>query len=309
MRKLLCTLPMVFAAYGLAVPDAAAVDPNPLQNAYWRFEEGPSGTNVPTSPDQVLDSANLNDLTAPSAASAPLYTSTVAPLALRSALPNTLALDFSPHAGGGDDLVTFATSPQNSSNDKIRNGIVGPAGFTLEAAFRPDVVGPLYQGIVSKEGKPPQGPEGTLALKVRGDTGKLQIELIDNSGARRDVQSTVPLTAGQWYAAAAVNDGSTLSLYLNSGSGYELQGTTPVLGALYEGGAANSWDRNWAIGRATYNDAPADWFDGIIDEVRLSNSALHPSQFLFVPEPGAIGLAVLALLGSVGFSIRRRRQT
>jgi len=310
MRKLLCIVALVIAAHTVDIPRAVAVDPNPLQSAYWRFEEGVDGTNVASGADVVLDSINANNLRAgDDPNTAPRYTSTAAPLPLQSGLSNNLAFDFTPHAGGGDDLFT-----NDAENCFIRNGMIGPpvapdvTGFTLEAAFRPDIVGGgSYMGIVSKEGMPPQGPEPTLALKVRGDSGNLQIELIDQEGTRRDVQSTAPLTAGQWYAAAAVNDGSTLSLYLNDGSGYVLQGSTSVSGALYQGGTENSWDRNWTIGRAAYNDGPADWFDGIIDEVRLSNSALAPSEFLFVPEPSTVALAILALIGGMGLAIRRRR--
>ena len=188
------------------------------------------------------------------------------------------------------------------------------SGFTLEAAFRPDVVGGSYMGIVGKGGQPKfpgpetRRPEPTLALKVRGDSGNLQIELVDLAGNLRDVQSTAPLTAGQWYAAAAVNDGSTLSLYLNDGSGYVLQGSTPVSGICSRATKGmDDWNQNWAIGRADYNGGPADWFDGIIDEVRLSNSALAPSEFLFVPEPSTVALAIMVLVGGMGLTVRRRR--
>ena len=48
-------------------------------------------------------------------------------------------------------------------------------------------------------------------------------------------------------------------------------------GALYQG-TADDWDHAWSIGRSVFggggDGTPADWFGGIIDEVRLSNRVL-----------------------------------
>jgi hypothetical protein len=107
------------------------------------------------------------------------------------------------------------------------------------------------------------------------------------------VESIAPINAGQWYYAAAVDNGSTLSLYLDSGSGYQLQGSVPITGALFQGVPANPlWDASWTVGRGQYGGNPTDWFDGIIDEVRLTNSALAPSQFEFAPAGGGASVAV-----------------
>src|SRR5262249_22077112 len=48
----------------------------------------------------------------------------------------------------------------------------------------------------------------------------------------------------------------------------------------------DDWDKTWSIGRGFYNTSPADWFNGVIDEVRLTNSALSPNDFLFSPTQG-----------------------
>jgi hypothetical protein len=259
--------------------------PNPLQSAYWRFEEGTNFSSVNfATPNSVLDSINQNHLSAFAANTSPAYTNDVPPTPLKSGLPNTLALDFIPHAGGGDDLFT-AFNPTSTNISKINNGIIAAGGgFTLEAAFKPNNPS-TFAAIASKEGRPGGSrPEQTLELKTRGDTSLLQIELWDGSGNLKQVSSLAPLNASQWYYAAVVDTGSTLSLYLdsNNGSGYQLQGSVAVSGALYQAVPASpSWDNSWTVGRGQYNGAPADWFDGIIDEVRLSNMALSPSQFLF----------------------------
>jgi hypothetical protein len=287
------------------IPAARAVAPNPLQSAYWRFEEGTEFSRVsPRNTDVVLDSINDNDLRAFQGGTidaAPTYVSELPPTPLQSGLPNTLALDFIRNApgdpdGAGDDLF--------ANEQDINNGIIAPGGgFTVEAAFRPNSVSE-FQAIVGKEGRPALGKLGgvfienlqTFVLKVRGDTGVLQVELWDGGAVTSaadnpQVSSLSSLIAGQWYNAAVVNDGSTLSLYLdsNDGGGYQLQGSTPLSGgALYQGDDPNNpdWDRPWTIGRGEFGGGPADFFDGIIDEVRLTNVPLSPSQFLFAPPGG-----------------------
>ena len=295
-----------FCFFALAIGSTAqAIAPSPLQSAHWRFEEGTEFSRVsPRNSDVVLDSINDNDMRAfqcdacgPGGTpidAAPTYVSTVPPAPLQSGASNTLALDFIPN----QDIL--------SQEQEINNGIIAPGGgFTVEAAFRPNSV-VAFQAIVGKEGRPALGKLGgvfvenlqTFVMKVRGDSGVLQVEQWDGGAVTSaadnpQVSSLAPLTAGQWYYAAAVSTATTLSLYLRSetDAGYTLQGSIALTGgALYQGDDPNNpdWDRPWTIGRGEFGGGPADFFDGIIDEVRLSNTALSPSQFLFAPPVAAV---------------------
>jgi hypothetical protein len=288
--------------------DAQAVDPNPLQNAYWRFEEGPVDQKVPNSPSAevsniVIDStANDNDLSVYRTFSAPTYRNfDLPPTPLKSGQPNTLALEFIDTVAGQDLYTT---------DRQIDNGIIDPGnGFTLEASFNVYDTS-IFRAIVAKEGRPglaafnadpnytgnTQLP--TLALKTRGpevvddpNQGKLSIQLFDGAANLVTIDSLAPVSIGQWYNAAVVNDGTTLSLYLdsNDSNGYVLQGQAPVDGALFQGLDSEdpSWDHSWTFGRGQFNGSPGDFFLGMIDEVRLTNSALSPSQFLFAPPGGS----------------------
>lgn len=261
-----------------------------LENAYWRFEEGPAGQPMPTpgpdgaNPESVLDSINTNHLTTWAAFTAPKWTSQVPTTVIpRTGAANTLALDFSPN----QDIYTRG-KPIDAQD---------VTAFTLEAAFMPRTVD-RWAVVVGKDGKPSAGPEQTLALKIRNDTKQLHIELFDTDNVIHGVRSIEPVAAGQWYYAAVVNDGTGLSLYLdrNDGQGYVLQGTDPLNGALA------AMDGTWTIGRGMYNWNVTDWFDGLIDEVRLTNRALSPSEFLFVPEPAGL---ILAAIGLTAVSRRR----
>ena len=262
--------------------------------AYWRFEERPAGQEFPApttngGPDSGLatdSSGNGNTLRTFSGGTNPVYSASVAGPVVNGAANNS-SLDFSPN----EDLYT--TTP-NTLNAKLFNQ------FTLEASFNVNNV-TRFHGLVGKDSKPlATSPLAPLQLKVRDDSDKLQIEILDAAGNAAQVQSINPITPGQWYQAAAVNDGTNLSLYLNSGdgAGYVLQGSVPVTGGLY------SNDATWTVGRGFFNNAITDWTDGLIDEVRISDVALSPSQFLVaVPEPGALGL-----LGAAGLLALRRRR-
>jgi hypothetical protein len=219
--------------------------------------------------------------------SSPFYSSQVAAGVIpQTGAANTLSMDFHPN----QDIYS-REKPINSQD---------LTAFTLEAAFMPRALN-NYQVIVGKDGKPSGGPEQTLALKVRGDTQELQIELFDAANVIHGVRSLAPLLPNQWYYAAVVNDGTSLSLWLDRGTGYELQGTDPS--AL--SGALSTLDASWTIGRGMFNNGVTDWYDGLVDEVRITDRALSPSEFLFaVPEPGSLSLLVL---GGLAFFCSRRR--
>ncbi len=288
------------AAFTLIVSSAHsvwAVSANPLENAYWHFDEGTNGAAVSTTADSVHDSINQNHLDVFNASTAPTYTTNVAPTPLKSGYTDSLALNFVPN----QDLFTLYQDHDRGTaglGKQINNGtIANGGGFTIEAAFRPAALG-IYQAIVAKEGQPAKddgnsnSPLPTLELKIRGDDNKLQFEQFDGAKNLVSVSSQAALNPNQWYYAAAVNDGTQMKLYLdsNDGNGYQLQGSTSVTNALYQGpngygpSAAPDWSNSWTFGRGQNNGSPADFFDGIIDEVRLSNTALSPSDFLFAPQ-------------------------
>lgn len=315
---------------------AYAVDPTPLQNAYWRFEEGAANSFVPAATpgdeefgvirDTVLDSVlagksgNENHMQAYNTDTAPKYVNhSLPPKPLKSGLANTMAFEVDGSSTGGRDVYTHLSEIQNGVFDRTTPtapGIPAVTGFTLEASFAVYDYS-SFRSIIAKEGRPGLEMETgddnfqalpTLALKVRGsqfeadpNAGKLQIEMFDGAGNLVSIMTDTVLDVGEWYSAAVVNNGETMSLYLDSNddNGYVLMGQTAVDGVLFQGldYANGSWDKNWTIGRAVYggfedngvtpfaNGRPSDWFNGLIDEVRLSNSVLDPTDFLFYEEP------------------------
>lgn len=282
---------------------------------HWNFDEGSDGASVPAGAgggeaefdDTVLDSSgNGNHLRTWANFSAPVYSANVpfgsVPQTGRS---NSLALDFSPN----QDLYA-AGKPINAQQF---------TEWTIEASFMANVVD-NWQVIVGKDGHPllPGQPQGgdlhgapPVFLKTLAFNSHLELGLVDGAREFHGIQSTDPLQTGQWYSVAATATANEISLWLKGpgDSNYVLQGSAAISGAFLAPSDFNDpadFEWSWSVGRGMWNGNIADWFDGMVDEVRISDTALDPSEFMAIPEPSTYallgGLAALALV-----MVRRRK--
>jgi hypothetical protein len=261
--------------------------------AYWRFEEGVEGERVPGPPlssDEVVDlSGSGNDMRTWAEATAPIYVDDVPfnPVPQTGAA-NNLALSFS----SGRDLYTIG-KPINSLEF---------AELTVEASFKANVTN-AWQVIVGKDGQPLQ-PDGVslhgappFMFKTLGGgpaVGHLELGIIDGGRHFRSIVSNRPLLIGEWYSAAATATATELRLYLK-GPGdpdYVLQGQPLAIAGAFTRPAdfvePADFVRPWTVGRGMWAGGAADWFNGIVDEVRISTVALSPAEFMAAAGAGAI---------------------
>lgn len=291
--------------------------------AYYRFEEGATGAKVPVTPDAgapgvspVLDSSgNGNHMKTVATFSAPTYAANV-PAAV---IPNT---------GASNQRSLLFTPNQDVYSQSAVGG--GPAGgtlndhsfasFTIEASVNfSDANG--FQTFVGRD-RPGQTLAGFYLRKWGGngvDANAINATLVADNGTAFDLFSTSvgvgdsfsKVSVGTWYNVVAQSNGSVFSLFVqNNVTGvYELQGSTAVTTAL-----SNLGSTNFTIGRGWFNNGPADFTNGFVDEVRISDTALAPSQFLFsaavAPEPGTgalLAMSLLPLLGTVIHRLKRAR--
>ena len=267
--------------------------------AYWRHEEGPVGGLIPAGPDTVLDSSGNGqhmETFDPNFTSA-TYTSTVSPLALRSGLSNTLALDFGP---GGDDP---GQNDDNFTNSKsIHTQLF--TEMTFELAFNMNSIGG-FQALMGKDGKPlgddpnePDSPVPPLKIMVRGDDfppdpngagvdNQLFVEWIDGDGDIHFLATGETVTAGSWNHVALTLTSSTAELWVAAETGdYLLKDS--ITGEDFAGSFGEVLifePLGFSVGRGMFNNGVTDWSDAIIDEVRISDTALDPNSFLFVTVP------------------------
>lgn len=260
--------------------------------AYFRFEEATNG-NVAASAtggdalynDSVLDSSgNGNHFRTYWESSAPAYSTNVpVPVIPGTGAANTASLNFV----SNDDI--YPSSGTINTVDFNQ--------FTIEAWVNFTALDG-YQTLVGRDdqGNPGQAPSAeSLFYLQKTDTNLFRVRAYDSTGTAADVVSTFQASVGTWYHVAAVADDTTLYLYVDG----VFQGSTPFSQGLFNPDP----DTIWTIGRGQYNGGNADFLRGYLDEVRFSDTALSPNQFLNVPEPGVAVLGALGLLGLV----RRRR--
>ncbi|MEK7954445.1 histidine kinase [Luteolibacter soli] len=218
------------------------------------------------------------------------------------------AISFKANAGGtpgASDLrgAILLARPQvaNGPQDNVPRGFryFGPGGaFTYEAVVKFDVLpkdaGVVACGLISMDG---DGGDRIFNFRIEKE-GFLSFIPLPQGGASGLALATIP-TSGphaidtvHWFHAAVSYDGNAgvannLKLYwtrLEHGLTEANQIGSGTLSAGFSGASGD-----FAIGneaRTFAGNAEAEPFPGVIDEVRISGVARHPSDFFFVA-PGS----------------------
>ena len=271
--------------------------------AYWRHEDGPSGQIVPDGLDTVLDSSgNGNHMRTFSSAAAPFtaatYSPNVSPLALRSGLSNNLSLDFGPNPAGVED--GGGVNDDNYTEGKAIQTQLFTA-MTVEMGFNMNTIG-SFQALVGKDGKPlgddpnePDSPVPPLKIMVRGDNfpnavdNQLFVEWIDGDGDIHFLASGETVAAGEWNHMAFTLTDTAAELWVAGETGdYVLKNAISgedFGGPLGPGEVTIFEPLGFTVGRGMFNNGVTDWSDALIDEIRVSDTALLPTEFLFVTAP------------------------
>jgi hypothetical protein len=197
-----------------------------------------------------------------------------APTVPLSGVPNTL----SSLNAAGDDYFQSVTGP-------LRTHVF--TNFTIEAYINFTVKDNGWQTIIGRDdvGNEDGQIQSLLYFGVSANNsgapitgGAFRMEVL-NGGAEPastnlQVNSTFVPVVNQWYHVAGAGDSTkgTIELFVNGIS----VGSTAGFTQMYNPAS----DSSWTIGRGQFNGNPVDFVRGYIDEVRISDTALTPAQFL-----------------------------
>lgn len=290
--------------------------------AHWRFETGPADTNVlktgvpggqqfhPSVPDSSGNGNALSVWDTGGGAGYVYRANVSSALIPQTGDTNNFSVQ---NTGGGPAMFTQTGGFLQTWS---------PSAFTIEASIRPE--NGQWRTIIGRDSRGAYTGNTDLAgmyFQIT-PTNALAFKFIDVAGNFHDATSADNVIQGwnfnggspadvPWQHIAATSDGSTLNVYLDNGSGYNIVKSISIVSsnpALHIGaGDGGDWDPgNFSVGRGLYAGGHGDRAYGLIDEVRFSDTALSPSQFLnAVPEPGSM---LLGVLGAFGLAFRRRRR-
>lgn len=236
----------------------------------------PSSTpiNTPTLTATPIATATPTGVLTPTPTTTALPASLVAAYSFDSVVSNTVTdATGKGHTGNLVNSPVFTSSGKNNGaiqfgQPNARIAINDTAdldlttGMTLEAWVKPTSNTSTWNTIIMKEST------GNLAYTIysRGDSQNVPHGYIYAGGSEREVKDTTALTLNVWTHIALTYNGSQLKMYIN--------GATPIV-TSYSGSIATSSGQLSIGGNSVW---PGEIFSGVIDDVRIYNTALTQSE-------------------------------
>lgn len=155
-----------------------------------------------------------------------------------------------------------------------------PTQWTIECTVRLDNLAG-YRTLIGRDGSSAMNELSDFYLQNNGIDDRFRVNFGTVGGQRWILDGNYTVQAGTWYAIAARSDGSTLSLWLDDGSGYQQIGTLDISSqSVADNALPGSTSFNWTFGRGWFNGGFVDHIDGQLDNIRFSAAALAPQDLI-----------------------------
>ncbi len=137
-----------------------------------------------------------------------------------------------------------------------------------------------WQTMVGRDGSSQLEAEADFYFQKNNINNRFRINFDTVGGQRYVMDSDFVPVPGQWYYLAVVSDGNSLNMYVDelNGNGSQVVATMPLDPVNNNALAANAY--NWTIGRGWFNNSFVDHITGNLDDIRFTDRALTPTEFL-----------------------------
>ncbi|NLH15900.1 MAG: LamG domain-containing protein [Phycisphaerae bacterium] len=158
-----------------------------------------------------------------------------------------------------------------------------PSVWTIELSFKLDTIAG-WRTLIGRDGFPiwsgGQVDIGAALYIQKNDRNRaITLDFATVSGERYTMDTSLFPVAGQWYHLAIVAAGDTINIYADRLDGNEFQnvGTFNMTPGQDHALLATG---TWTFGRGWFNGNQADAIMGNLDDIRFSDVALTPAQFI-----------------------------
>lgn len=177
-----------------------------------------------------------------------------------------------------------------------------PSTWTVECAvYLEEIAG--WETMIGRDGSSQSESASDFYLSNNGIDDRFRIDVDTVGGQRWILDGDYTVQTNTWYALAAMSDGVTLSLWLDDGSGYAQIGSLDISAQSVADNALAATNYNWTFGRGWFDGNFVDHIDGMMDNIRFSDTALAAEELIPIPEP-----ATLTLLGLGALPLLRKRK-
>ena len=176
-----------------------------------------------------------------------------------------------------------------------------PSVWTIECSIYLEEING-WETFIGRDGSSQSEPEADFYLVNNGIDDKFRVNFDTVGGTRWVLDGDYTVQTSYWYGLAVTSDGETLTMLLDDGSGFEVIGSMDISAQSVADNALAVTNFAWTFGRGWYNGGFVDHIDGMMDNIRFSDTVLAPEELIAVPEPTTV-----ILLGIGGMILRRRR--